>query len=66
VALSENLSRHVSATDPVKGSKDSASLAPCTRKKIFWLGMQVFVSDIITGGLLGHLGQLHLALGPNR
>jgi len=24
------------------------------------------VSDIISGGLLGHLGQLHLALGPNR
>jgi len=23
------------------------------------------VSDIISGGLLGHLGQLHLALGPN-
>jgi len=24
------------------------------------------VSDIISGGLLGHLGQLNLALGPNR
>jgi len=23
------------------------------------------VSDVISGGLLGHLGQLHLALGPN-
>jgi len=23
------------------------------------------VSDIISGGLLGHLGPLHLALGPN-
>jgi len=24
------------------------------------------LSDIISGGLLGHLGQLHLTLGPNR
>jgi len=24
------------------------------------------VSDIISGGLLGHLGPLHLALGTNR
>jgi len=23
------------------------------------------VSDVISGGLLGYLGQLHLALGPN-
>jgi len=23
------------------------------------------MSDIISGGLLGHLGPLHLALGPN-
>jgi len=24
------------------------------------------VSDVISGGLLGHLGQLYLALGANR
>jgi len=24
------------------------------------------VSDVISGGFLGHLGPLHLALGPNR
>jgi len=24
------------------------------------------VSDVTSGGLLGHLGPLHLALGPNR
>jgi len=24
------------------------------------------VSDVISGGLLGHLGPLHLTLGPNR
>jgi len=29
-------------------------------------GCGFFVSDIISGGRLGHLGQLHLALGPNR
>jgi len=23
------------------------------------------MSDVISGGLLGHLGPLHLALGPN-
>jgi len=24
------------------------------------------MSEVISGGLLGHLGPLHLALGPNR
>jgi len=28
--------------------------------------MQIFVSDIINGGLLGHLGPLCLGLGANR
>jgi len=32
-------------------------------KKIFGWGWGFFVSDIIHGGLLGHLGPLHLALG---
>jgi len=27
--------------------------------------MQIFMSDVIGGGLLGHLGTLHLALGSN-
>jgi len=35
-------------------------------KTIFGWGCGFFVSDIISGGRLGHLGQLHLALGPNR
>jgi len=36
-------------------------------KKIFLLGGCVFfVSDVISGGLFGHLGQLCLALGANR
>jgi len=36
VALHRNFSGPVSATDPVKSSKDAASLAVCTRKKNFW------------------------------
>jgi len=35
-------------------------------KKFFAWGLQVFVSDVISGGLLGHLGPLCLALGANR
>jgi len=36
-------------------------------KKIFLLGgCGLFVSDVINGGLLGHLGPLCLALGANR
>jgi len=48
------------------GSNGSASLVDCTRKKIFWLGMRIFVSDVISGGLLDHLDPLCLALGANR
>jgi len=35
-------------------------------KKIFCLGVWFFVSDIISGGLLGQLGPLYLVLGTNR
>jgi len=36
-------------------------------KKIFLLGgCRFVVSDVISGGLLGHLGPLCLALGANR
>jgi len=36
-------------------------------KKFFLLGgCGFFVSDVISGGLLGHLGPLCLALGANR
>jgi len=65
VALRRKFFGPVSATDPFKSLKDSASLVACTRTKIFWLGMQIFLSNFISGGLLGHLGPLHLALGPN-
>jgi len=49
-----------------KGSKDVASLLVCTRKKIFAWGCRFFVSDVISGGLLGHFGPLYLVLGANR
>jgi len=47
------------------GSNGSASLVDCTRKKFFAWGWGFFVSDVISGGLLGHLGPLCLALGAN-
>jgi len=35
-------------------------------KKNFLVGgFGFFVSDVTSGGLLGHFGPLHLALGPN-
>jgi len=47
--------------------QDMASLLVCTRKIIFCLGVcGFFVSDVISGRLLGHLGPLCLALGANR
>jgi len=27
--------------------------------------LQIFCDDVVSGRLLGHLGPLHLALGPN-
>jgi len=55
VALQGNFSGPVSSTDPVKVSKDAASLLVCTRKKLFCLGgCGFFVSDVISEGLLGH------------
>jgi len=43
MALHENFSGSVSATDPVKSSKDAASPVACTRKIIFWLGVEDFL-----------------------
>jgi len=51
---------------PVKVSKDVASLLVGTQKKNFVWGCGFFVSDVISGRLLGHLGPLCLALGANR
>ena len=67
MALCENFSGPVCSTDLVKFSKDAASLLVCTRKNFFLLGGFVFfVSDVICGGFLGHLGPLCLALEANR
>jgi len=64
VVLHGNFSSLVSATDSAKSSKHLASLVVCIQT--FLVGCGFVVSDIISGGLLGHLGPLHLALGPNR
>jgi len=37
MALCGNFSGPASAADPVKVSKDAASLVVCTQKKFFWL-----------------------------
>jgi len=37
-----------------------------SKKKFLLGGCRFFVSDVISGGLLGHLGQLHLILGSNQ
>jgi len=67
VALRGNFSTPVQVTDLVKASKDVASLLVYTRKKFFCLGGVGFlVSDVISGGLLGHLGPLSLVLEANR
>jgi len=65
VALCGNFSGPVCSTDPVKVSKDAASLLVGTRKKNFAWGCGFFVSDVKSGGLFGHLGQLCLAVGAN-
>jgi len=48
-----------------KYSNDSASLVVSKEKNFCW-GYGFFMSYIIAGGHLGHLGPLYLALGPNR
>jgi len=58
VALHRNLSAPVRVTDLVEASKNAASLLVCTLKKIFAWGCRFFVSDVISGRLLGHLGPL--------
>jgi len=66
VALRGNFSGPVRSTDPVKVSKDVASILVCTQKKFLLGRCGFFVSDVISGGLLGHLGPLCMALGTNR
>ena len=69
MALRGNFSRLVCSTDLVKVSKDAAmgkSSSLHSKKKFLLGGCGFFVSDVICGGLLGHLGPLCLALGTNR
>jgi len=66
VALRRNFSGPVIATDPVKVSKDTASVLICTRKIFFGCGVWIFKGDVIRGRLSGHLGPLYLALGAKR
>jgi len=65
VALRGNFSAPVQVTDLVKVSKDAASLLECTRKKFFPWGMHIFMSDVMNGGLLGHLGPLAWPWAPS-
>jgi len=65
VALRGNISAPVRVMDLVKVLKNAASLVVCTRKKFLVGGCKFFVIDVISGGLFGHFGQLHLALGTN-
>jgi len=64
MALRRNISASVQGTDLVEVSKDAASLLVCTRKNFLLGGCGVFVSDVISGRLLGHLGPLCLAWAP--
>jgi len=66
VALGGNISAPVRVMDLVEASKDTASLLVCTQKKFLLVGCKFFMSDVISGELLGHLGPLHMALGSNR
>jgi len=65
MALRGNISAPVRVTDLVEASKYAASLQVCTRKKFLFGCCGFFVSDVISGRLLGHLGPLFLALGAN-
>jgi len=51
---------------PGKSLKRRGKSSSLHLKKYFLLGgCGFFVSDVISEGLLGHLGPLHLALSPN-
>ena len=61
MALCGNFSGPISVTELVEVSKDAASLLVCTQKSFLIGGYGFFVSDVISEGLLGHLGPLYLA-----
>ena len=65
MTLRGNISAPVRVMHLVEASKDAASLLVCTQKNFLLGGCGFFVSDVIRGGLLGHLSPLYLALGTN-
>ena len=54
------------AKELFKPSKDSTSLRVCNDNKFFGFEFGFFVSDVISGIVLGLFGPFHLALGLNR
>ena len=66
MALRGNISAPVQVMDLVEASKDALVFWSAIEKIFFPWGVRVFVSDVISGRLLGHLGPLCLALGANR
>jgi len=60
------MSAPVRSSDSAKISKNVASLVDRLEKKFLLGGCSLSVSDVISGGLFGHLGPLCLALGANR
>jgi len=64
VALRKRNSGSENTRELFKGSKDLTSLVVYNDKKNVMVGCRgFFVSDIVSGGFLVHLGPLHLALG---
>jgi len=65
MALRGNISAPIQVTHLVEASKDAASLLRGIRKKFFCFGGSgFFVSDVISGGLLGHLWPTLPGPGP--
>jgi len=65
MALHERNSGAECCRELFKGSNDSASLLVRIEKKFLVRWCRFFLSNVISGGLLGHLGPRHLALDPN-
>jgi len=66
VALRTRNSSAESGRELFKGSKRCGKSSSQHFKKDFLLGVcGFFMSDVVCGGLLGHLGPLQLALSPN-
>ena len=63
--LCGNISADDCAKELFKPLKGSASLCICNEKNFLVLGFRFFVSDVISGVVLGRFGPLHLALGLN-